>query len=395
MDKQGWDVVNIAKTSSNYKTALKEYDDLKNDIIRKQREREEALRAKSISPEDFAMREADIKKEMEAIDNAVKGVKQRQKMLITDFIQSIKKYLQEGMQAFQNIMQAVWDAQDNNFDKQQEYLDKLNKELDNKLNEQRDIVQRHKDAINDIEDELATSRGDRRQHLIDQLNAEMAAQRAAQQQEKKIQKEKEAAQNKADALEKKRKKAQYHRDMIQAVVNGALAVTRAADNSWPIPAVPMMALAAATTAAQIAIMASNKPYAKGGLLEGPSHKQGGIPIPGTGIEVEGKEYVVRKKSTGPNIDLLDYINKSERRLSLSDFIDFYSSDRPKNSIRSVRSKFEDGGYIPTLPNALDVRDQLQNVIINQDNRPIVVSVVDINNKQEDVRRVQTLAGLEV
>lgn len=393
MDKQGWDVVNIAKTSSNYKTALKEYDGLKNDIIRKQRELEEALRAKSISPEDFAMREADIKKEIEAIDNAVNGVKQRQKMLIADFIQSIEKYLQEGIQAFQDIMQAVWDAQDNNFDKQQDYLDKLNEELDKKLTEQQDIVQRHKDAINDIEDELATSRGDRRQHLIDQLNAEMAAQREAQQQEKKIQKEKEAAEKKAEALEKKRKKAQYHRDMIQAVVNGALAVTRAADNSWPIPAVPMMALAAATTAAQIAIMASNKPYAKGGLLEGPSHKQGGIPIPGTGIEVEGKEYVVRKKSTGPNIDLLDYINKSERRLSLSDFIDFYSSDRPKNSIRSVRSKFEDGGYIPTLPNALDVRDQLQNVIINQDNRPIVVSVVDINNKQNDVRRVQTLAGL--
>lgn len=393
MDKQGWDVVNIAKTSSNYKTALKKYDDLKNDIIRKQRELEKEL--KSISPEDFAMREADIKKEMEAIDNAVNGVKQRQKMLIADFIQSIEKYLQEGIQAFQGIMQAVWDAQDNNFDKQQEYLDKLNKELDNKLNEQRDIVQRHKDAINDIEDELATSRGDRRQHLIDQLNAEMAAQRAAQQQEKKIQKEKEAAEKKAEDLEKNRRKAQYHRDMIQAVVNGALAVTRAADNSWPIPAVPMMALAASTTAAQIAIMASNKPYAKGGLLEGPSHKQGGIPIPGTGIEVEGKEYVVRKKSTGPNIDLLDYINKSERRLSLSDFIDFYSGDKPKKAIRSVRNKFEDGGYMPALPNALDVRDQLQNVIINQDNRPIVVSVVDINNKQNDVRRVQTLAGLEV
>lgn len=394
-DKNGWDVVNIGKTSSNYKTALKEYDNLKNDIIRKQMELEAALRAKSISPEDFAMREADIKKEMEAIDNAVNGVKQRQKELIADFIQSIEKYIQEGMQAFQDIMQAVWDAQDNNFDKQQEYLDKLNDELDKKLNEQQDIVQRHKDAINDIEDELATSRGDRRQHLIDQLNAEMAAQREAQQQEKKIQKEKEAAEKRAEALEKKRKKAQYHRDMIQAIVNGALAVTRAADNSWPIPAVPMMALAASTTAAQIAIMASNKPYAKGGLLEGPSHKQGGIPIPGTGIEVEGKEYVVRKKSTGPNIDLLDYINKSERRLSLSDFIDFYSSDKPKKSIRSVRSKFEDGGYMPTLPNALDIRDQLQNVIVNQDNRPIYVSVVDINNKQNDVRRVQALAGLDV
>lgn len=392
-DKQGWGVVMALSVKKQYREALKEYEDLQNQIKQKQRELEADLKAGRISPEDFAMRQSELKREVEAIDNAVQQVKEKQKMLVADFVQSIQMYIDEAVNSFQTIMQALWDAEDARFDKEQEQIDKENDMLDKKLTEQQDIVQKHKDAINDIEDELATSRGDRRQHLIDQLNAEMAAQRAAQQQEKKIQKEKEAAQKKADALDLKRKKAQYHRDMIQAVVNGALAVTRAADNSWPIPAVPMMALAAATTAAQIAIMASNKPYAKGGLLEGPSHKQGGIPIPGTGIEVEGKEYVVRKKSTGPNIDLLDYINKSERRLSLSDFIDFYSSDRPKNSIRSVRSKFEDGGYIPTLPNALDVRDQLQNVIINQDNRPIVVSVVDINNKQDQVRKVQTLAGL--
>ena len=392
-DTAGWGVVNIGKTRQNYNLSEDAYKNIAKDIEFTKQKLKADLKANNISAEDFFMKNAELDAMKKSVDDALKEIKEKQKMLIADFLQSIQQYIQAGIQAFQDITQALWDAQDNNFDKQQEYLDKLNDELDKKLTEQQDIVQKHKDAINDIEDELATSRGDRRQHLIDQLNAEMAAQRAAQQQEKKIQKEKEAAQKKADALDLKRKKAQYHRDMIQAVVNGALAVTRAADNSWPIPAVPMMALAAATTAAQIAIMASNKPYAKGGLLEGPSHKQGGIPIPGTGIEVEGKEYVVRKKSTGPNIDLLDYINKSERRLSLSDFIDFYSSDRPKNSIRSVRSKFEDGGYIPTLPNALDVRDQLQNVIINQDNRPIVVSVVDINNKQDQVRKVQTLAGL--
>ena len=400
MDKQGWDVVNIAKTSSNYKTALKEYDGLKNDIIRKQRELEEALRAKSISPEDFAMREADIKKEMEAIDNAVNGVKQRQKMLIADFIQSIEKYLQEGIQAFQDIMQAVWDAQDNNFDKEQEYLDKLNKELDNKLNEQQDIVQKHKDAINDIEDELATSRGDRRQHLIDQLNAEMAAQRAAQQQEKKIQKEKEAAQKKADALDLKRKKAQYHRDMIQAVVNGALAVTRAADNSWPIPAVPMMALAAATTAAQIAIMASNKPYRVGGQLEsglvhGKRHSQGGVPVGNTGIEVEGDEYIIRRESTMPNVDLLTYINKSQRKLRLDDFIDYFSSGKPKKNFISMspKTKYAEGGIIPTLLSDIDISDRLITAMEDYSNRPVVVEVTEIMNKIDSVRRVQTLAGL--
>jgi hypothetical protein len=33
-------------------------------------------------------------------------------------------------------------------------------------------------------------------------------------------------------------------------------------------------------------------------------------------------------------------------------------------------------------------------VVNQDNRPIYVSVVDINNKQKDVRNVKVLAGLD-
>lgn len=310
------------------------------------------------------------------------------------FFQDIQQYFQEVMNSFTQIMQAVWQAQDNAFDDEQEELDKLNEELDKKLDEQQDIVQKHKDAINSIEDELATSRGDRRQHLIDQLNAEMAAQREAQRQEQKIQKEKEAAQKRQDELDKKRKKAQYHRDQMQAIVNGAMAVTFAAMNTWPVPAIPMMALAAATTAAQLAIMASNKPYAKGGLLEGKSHAQGGIPIPGTGIEVEGKEYVIRKKSTAPNIDILDYINRSERKLNLDDFIDFYGGKVKKNvtSISPAR-KFAEGGSLPTLSNNYDFNDRLISAFEAYAERPSVVSVIDINNRQAAVKNVQVLAGV--
>jgi hypothetical protein len=47
-----------------------------------------------------------------------------------------------------------------------------------------------------------------------------------------------------------------------------------------------------------------------------------------------------------------------------------------------------------MPNNLDISEQLQNVVVNQDNRPIYVSVVDINNKQKDVRNVKVLAGLD-
>ena len=184
--------------------------------------------------------------------------------------------------------------------------------------------------------------------------------------------------------------------MLQAVVNGAMAVTYALANKWPIPAIPLAALAASTTAAQIAIMAANKPYAKGGLLEGPSHAQGGIPIPGTGIEVEGKEYVIRKSSTAPNIEVLDYINKSQRKLNLDDFIEFYSSGKLKKNIvqMSPRSRFADGGTIPTLRTDIDINDRLIDSFDRYSNRPVVVSVQDINSRQKAVRDVQVLAGLE-
>lgn len=308
----------------------------------------------------------------------------------------IVSYVQEVVNSFQTIMQAVWQAQDNSFEKEQDELDKLNNELEKKLDEQQEIVEKHKDAIDSIEEELSNARGERRQHLIDQLNAEMQAQRAAAEQEKKIQREKEAAQKKQDELELKRKKAQYNRDKIQAIVNGAMAVTMAAMNSWPVPAIPMMALAAATTAAQIAIISSNKPYAKGGVLEGPSHKQGGIPVGNTGIEVEGKEYVIRKKSTTPNVELLDMINKSERKLTLDDFINFYSSGKLKKNISSMspRTAFADGGVIPTISNDIDINDRLVSAMEAYAERPVVCQVVDILDRTENVKRVQVLAGLQ-
>ena len=396
-DTQGWDVVLALKVKKTYRTVITQYENLKKDIVKKQQDLEIALKNGRISPEDFAMRQSELKQELKAINDAVKDVTEKQKNLVKDFVQSIQVYIQESVGSFMDIMNAVWDAQDNNNDKEAEQLDKANEILEDKLNKQQEIVEQHKSKIDSIEDELSTARGDRRQHLIDQLNAEMRAQREAQAQEKKIQKQKEANEKKQDELEKKRKKQQYHRDMIQAVVNGAMAVTYALVNKWPVPAIPMAALAASTAAAQIGIMAANKPYAKGGLLEGKSHAEGGIPVGNTGIEVEGKEYIIRKKSTAPNIEILDYINKSERKLDLDDFIEFYSSGKVKKNITQIspKSRFADGGTIPTLNSDYSFDDRLLNAFEDYSNRPVYVSVQDINSRQKAVKNVQVLAGLDV
>ena len=397
---KGWGIVNIPQTKKNYKeiieaskTAIKEiqYDkaklekDFKNGLIS-----EDAYNSTKNNLNDL---ESEIKNGIEVIEEASKN-------LVANFVQSIQGYLQAVTDSFNTIMNALWDAEDNAFDKEQEALDKQNEELDKKLDEQQEIVEKHKDAIDSIEEELATARGDRRQHLIDQLNAEMEAERAAAKEKKKIEKEQEAAQKKQDELELKRKKAQYKRDMLQAIVNGAMAVTMAAVNSWPIPAIPMMALAATTTAAQIAIMASNKPYANGGVLDGgvaqgKRHSEGGIPVLGGRASIEGGEFITNRKTTASNVELLDFINAKHRRLNIDDFIEFYSSGKAKKSIISMspRTKFADGGVVPTLNNEYSFDDRLLSAFEDYSNRPVVVSVVDINNKQDDVRRVQTLAGL--
>lgn len=399
-DGQGWDVVLALKVKKTYRAVISQYEGLKKDIIAKQKELEIALKEGRISPEDFAMREAELKQEIESIDENIKQVKQRQKELVADFVQSIMPYVQAAMDSFNNIMNAVWDAQDIAFDKEQDEIDKANEALDKALDKQQEIIEQHKSAIDSIEDELATARGDRRQHLIDQINAEIAAQREAQKEEQKIQKQKEAQEKKQEKLDLERKKAEYHRNMLQAIVNGAMAVTFAAINNWPIPAIPMMALAASTTAAQIAIMAANKPYANGGQLdggvaEGARHKDGGIPVLGGRASIEGGEFITNRQTTAKNVDLLEYINAKHRKLNIDDFIDFYSSGKAKKNFlaSNPRQKFADGGIIPTLNNEYTFDDRLLTAFEDYSNREVVVSVVDINNRQAAVKNVQVLAGL--
>ena len=395
-----WGVVQISRTKEQYKGALEQYRNLADEIKQQKENLKRSLDNNEITAEDFFMRNQELEAMEESVNKSIKNITEKQKMLLSDFIQSIQKYIQDAVQSFNQILSALYDAQNNAFDKEQEELDKLNDELEKKLDEQEELYNRHKSTIESIEDELATARGSRRQHLIDQLNAEMAAERAAAKQKQKIQKEQEKAQKKQDELEKKRKKAQYQRDLTQAIVNGAMAVTYAAMNAWPVPAVPMMALAAATTAAQIAIMASNKPYAKGGQLDGgvaqgKRHKDGGIPVLGGRASIEGGEFITNRVTTEKNVDLLEYINSKKKRIDISDLIDFYNSGNGvRRGISTVsKARFEDGGAIPTLSTDFDINDRLLDAMDYYNNRPVVVSVVDINNKQADVRRVQALAGL--
>ena len=107
----------------------------------------------------------------------------------------------------------------------------------------------------------------------------------------------------AAARQEEIKKAAFEKqkkwNILQAVMNGAVAITNILSQHAgnPIMQAILTALAVATTTAQVATIAAQK-YARGGLLRGRSHSQGGIrgQIDGNPIEVEGDEVIINKRS---------------------------------------------------------------------------------------------------
>lgn len=395
-DTKGWDIVNIGKTSAAYNKALADYDNLRQEILKKQAKLRDDLEKGNISAEAFGIRQREIDAELKSLDEAAKGVKEKQKMLFADFVQSIQPYIQAVGQAVNQILSSLSEITQNQYqaqiDEQQKYIEKYEDMLDL----QREITQKYADDVNNIEDELKTARGDRRQQLIDNLNAEMAAQRASLAQEKKIEREKQKADDKKKKLEHDQAVAKKKMDLAQAYINAAMAVSMAAVNKWPIPAIPMMALAAAAGAAQIAAVASqNIPsYGDGGVIQGKSHAQGGVKVLGGRAEVEGGEFITNKVTTSRNVELLEYVNSKKKRINLDDMIEFYGGNVRKSvSSASPKYKFAEGGVIPTLRTDIDINDRLVNVMEDYANRQVVVSVVDINDRQAAVREVEVLSGL--
>lgn len=99
-------------------------------------------------------------------------------------------------------------------------------------------------------------------------------------------------------------------NILQALMNAALAITKTFAEYGGTPmAWVMSAITAATTAAEIAVIASQK-YARGGELRGPSHAQGGIKgfVGNRHIEAEGGEVIINKRSSVKHRKLLSLIN---------------------------------------------------------------------------------------
>ena len=395
--KNAWGIINYGKTKTALENLKDNADNAMMQIANQKNELVDKLSKGEISFGDFdtAMTELNALG-TEAMETA-ESVKQDLEDLGGDFWDSINQWVQVVGQTVNQVLSSIAEIQSNKYDKMIEQQEKYIEEYEELLNKQKDITQEHASAVESIEDELSTARGDRRQQLIDQLNAEMAAQRASLAQEQKIEREKEKAEEKKKKLEHDQAVAKKKMQLAQAAINMAMSISMAAVNHWPIPAIPMMALAAATGAAQIAaIQSQNIPsYGSGGVIQGKSHREGGVKVLGGQAEVEGGEYITNKVTTSKNVELLEYINTKRRKINLEDLIDFYGGNsQVKKSITTVRTKFADGGIIPTLRNDINLSDRMLTAFEDYSNRPVQVAVVDIIDRTQAVNDVRVMAGLD-
>jgi hypothetical protein len=170
------------------------------------------------------------------------------------------------------------------------------------------------------------------------------------------------------AKEKELKMKAFNSNKASQLINATIATAVGVATALGTPLIgPILAgIAGALGAAQIAIIASQPTpkFAKGGILNGNSHANGGIPTPYG--ELEGGEAVINKRSTRLFTPLLSAINEAGGGV-----------------------KFANGGVLQPMVNSVDSSFQMQNMIIQSlRNMPNpIVSVQEIIGVQNRVASV--------
>lgn len=397
---------NLGKERQRLQQVKKYYEDAINEIDQMYEELKKQYENGDISFEMFEEGKKQLnglKKEAiqaaEDTQEALGNLSQSWGQALADWTQKIGSQIQSLYSQFNDIMNLKYDMEEEELNREQEQLDKESEMIEKAYDKQAEIVQKYKDKINDTEDELKTARGERRLALIDGLAkqregylAETAALARQQEEKEKIIKKEEALKKKQDALEKKRKQQQKQASLVNSIINTALGVTQAL-GAFPPPASWILAAAVgAMGAAQTAMIASQK-YANGGIIDGPSHSQGGVKIyTKKGIaEIEGDEFITNKKTTSHNTEMLYYINSIKRKITREDMDRFFDGNGKIRIPSSHSMKYAQGGTIPEMTD-WNLKNEIQ-PLKQEPERTYVVQVIDIKNALDNYENVKTLAGL--
>jgi hypothetical protein len=174
-------------------------------------------------------------------------------------------------------------------------------------------------------DEIAARYETEEDILKSQLNNQLITESQYRQKQKELRKAQIAEENEIDKKifesEKKRDRQNATTGYLQAlaaIIPNLIVYDKEANPiGLSIKAALSGALATASYGAELAAISQRKfvgkKFAEGGMVNGPSHAEGGVPftVQGRGgYEMEGGEYIVNKRATSMHRDLLERINKS-------------------------------------------------------------------------------------
>lgn len=268
----------------------------------------------------------------------------------------------------------------------QKKLEEVQEMHDEALEKVESSTERIKELNDSLKDSSNTNIEVTKQQLADEQI--LYAQRLAE--EQKLAQEEKNLQNKANEQEYKSRQMELGYQFVMAVANTAQGASKAlAQWGWPLGPIfagTMAALGAVQSALilkQMNALPKPRKLADGGLITGPSHKQGGIQVGRTGIEVEGGEAVINKRSTRQFLPLLDAINAAGNggKHTLAD--------------KKIR-KYANGGQLNFEKVDSNLRqntdtNRILSAMGNINFQP-VVSVVDFENVQNRLVKVRSLAG---
>lgn len=403
--KGKWNIIDVDKTKENYEKIIAEqnkyvanlessksriasyYDSQLAMYDKDSKEYKDLADKKKTSLDDIDSKVATTNKSIE--DNTKKSGEVQQQ-----YYQELADKIAEAYGAIEGIVSGVFGAMNDIFQMQ---LDEANEKLE-EATEQYDAVVEKKEESNqrllELEEEAKSASGGRAIVVQEQIAREMENNKSLANQEKELAKEKEKREKEVAKKEKQMKKTQLAQSLVTGLAQTALGVTQALGAYPPPVSFVMAALVGAMGAIQAGIITAQMAKLEdGGLLNGKRHSEGGIPVGNTGIEVEGGEYVINRKSTSSNFELIEYINTKRRKLTFEDFETYFGSSSKSNvPTPTFKVMYESGGIvnldkIQTQNND----DRILDAISNIDFQP-VVSVSEINSVSNKMVSVKELAG---
>lgn len=255
--------------------------------------------------------------------------------------ENVRALVQASLNVIQSSIDFLFTSLSANIRDLEEDLDQLTQDYDRRVAQ-----------VDETRQQLAQAEGDRSARLIEQLKQQEQA-------EQELYNKKVSLERQLQKEKQRQAKLRKAADIGQAIAGTALGVVGALGNRpWTPANFVLAALVGAAGAVQVATIAKQQ-YARGGVLEGPSHSQGGIKTPFG--ELEGGEAVINKRSTAKYKPILSAINVAE----------------------GGRPFFETGGQLAT-PDFAGIPQQNQGINANQmaemiGNLNVQVAVTDIND----------------